>query len=187
MTDLRDWVHCPRCASDLVVGVVEEAERLHCTACNLVIYDNPAPTACAVMFQDGCVMLTLRGIEPAIGKWDLPGGYIEVGEDPQDALHREMAEETGLSIEITELQGIYLDTYGDGGTDTLNICYRARATDGDPVPASDVVEIRWFEIEAIPWGDLAFRNTREALEALVAGLPGNDQQIAPVSPHQSEV
>lgn len=166
MTDHRGWIYCPRCAGDLMIGLVsgEERDRLHCTSCALVLYDNPAPTACAVIEREGSVMLTRRGIEPHKGDWDLPGGYIEVGEYPEDALRRELLEETGLEIAIQAILGVFLDTYGDGGTDTLNICYEAHVTGGTESPASDVSEIRWFTADALP-ENLAFRNTREALDA----------------------
>lgn len=173
MTDYKGWTHCPKCKSDLALGSVvgEECERLHCSVCELVLYDNPAPTSCAVIARDGEVMLTLRGIEPHKGDWDLPGGYIEVGEHPEEALVREMREETGLEVEITGMLGVFLDTYGDGGTDTLNICYEARVTGGNEAPASDVIEIGWFSPEEIPV-NLAFRNTREALDAWIVKARG---------------
>lgn len=166
MTDYRGWHSCPRCKGDLTFGPVtgEECDRLHCSVCELVLYDNPAPTSCAVVVRDGELMLTLRAIEPHKGNWDLPGGYIEVGEHPEETLMREMREETGLEIEIIEMLGIFLDTYGDGGTDTLNVCYVAQVTGGEEAPASDVAEIAWFPPEEVP-ANLAFRNTREALDA----------------------
>lgn len=169
MTDYRDWSHCPKCKSDLAVGPVagEDCDRLHCGMCGLVLYDNPAPTSCAVIVRNGELMLTLRAIEPHEGDWDLPGGYIEVGEHPEEALVREMREETGLEVEITGMLGIFLDTYGDGGTDTLNICYEAGITGGNEAPASDVTAIGWFAPDEIP-ANLAFRNTREALDAWLA-------------------
>ena len=164
MTDLRGWKTCPKCGSALEFGVYEgeEVDRLHCKACGLVIYDNPAPTACALITRGDQLMLTRRGIEPALGAWDLPGGYIEVGEHPEEALIREMAEETGLEVRISALAGFFLDTYGDCGTDTLNICFHAEIVGGEEEPGSDVAEIGWFTSDLIP-DNLAFRNTREAI------------------------
>lgn len=169
MTDLAGWVVCPKCGGDLVTGACEgeEQDRLHCTDCGLIIYDNPAPTACALITQDGKLMLTKRAIPPSIGAWDLPGGYMEVGEHPEATLTREMEEETGLQIRVVALAGFFLDTYGDGGTDTLNICFDAVITGGRAEPASDVEEIAWFGPDELP-ANLAFRNTREALDLWLA-------------------
>ena len=101
------WTHCPRCAGPLRTGPVDSGEqRLHCPACGLVLYDNPAPTATAIVTRgDGAILLTRRAIEPAIGMLDLPGGFIEAGEDPEQAVKRELLEETGLEIELTGYVG----------------------------------------------------------------------------------
>ncbi len=64
------------------------------------LYDNPAPTATAIVTRaDGAMLLTRRAIEPAFGMLDLPGGFIEAGEDPEQAVKRELLEETGLEID----------------------------------------------------------------------------------------
>jgi ADP-ribose pyrophosphatase YjhB (NUDIX family) len=134
---------------------------LHCTACGLVLYENPAPTVSAVVERDGLVLLTRRGIEPRLGMWDTPGGFVEAGEEPVEALRRELLEETGLTIEVGELLGIYPDRYDDG-VPTLNVFYVARVTaGGDGEPRDDVTEIGWFEPHALP--RLAFGNGERAL------------------------
>ena len=60
---VRDWRVCPRCAAGLRLGPVqgEDADRLHCPACGLVLYENPAPTVSAIVERDGRVLLTRRG------------------------------------------------------------------------------------------------------------------------------
>ncbi len=161
---MKDWRVCPRCAAGLRFGPVqgEDADRLHCPACGLVLYENPAPTVSAIVERDGRVLLTRRGIEPRLGMWDTPGGFIEAGEEPPDALRRELLEETGLEIEVGDFLGIYPDRYGDGAP-TLNVFYAARVVgDGDGRPRDDVTEIGWFEPDALP-AELAFPNGERAL------------------------
>ena len=162
---MRDWRICPRCASGLRRGPVpgDDRDRLHCTACGLVLYENPAPTASAVVVRDGRVLLTRRGIEPRLGMWDMPGGFVEAGEDPEAAVRRELLEETGIGIEIEDLLGIFPDRYGDGPP-TLNIFYVARAVGGAGEPRSDVTELGWFEPDRLP-DELAFQNGQAALDA----------------------
>lgn len=172
MSRLDGWKWCPVCRSPLGFAVPEgdERERLCCEACGLVVYDNPAPCACAVVVRGGRVMLTRRAVEPSSGYWDLPGGYIEIGETPEETLLREILEETGLEVRIRRLIGFFVDTYGDGGTDTLNVSYECEVVAGSESPGSDVAEIRWFAPDELPSLDeLAFRNTREALQAWLAG------------------
>ncbi len=171
MSRLSGWKWCPLCRAGLVLSLPEgdDKERLCCKSCGLIIYDNPAPCACAIVLKSGKVMLTRRAVEPSRGLWDLPGGYIEVGESPEETLARELLEETGLEIAITGLLGFFIDTYGDGGTDTLNITYECEVISGSEAPGSDVEEIRWFDPDNLPADEeLAFRNTKEALRAWIA-------------------
>ena len=84
--------------------------------------------------------------EPDAGLWDLLGGFLEEGEDPLAGLRRELLEETGVEIEPDGFLGTFIDTYGDGPTATyvLNLAWRARIVGGEPAPADDVSELRWF-------------------------------------------
>ena len=164
---MRDWAHCPRCAAALVRRVPDgdDEERLLCPACGLVLYENPAPTASAVVVDEqGRVLLTRRGIEPFRGTWDLPGGFIRPGEDGEAAARRELLEETGLEIATGPVLAIVPDRYGPQGGPTLNIFYVARVVEGDAQPASDVAEIGWFDPDALPpRGQVAFACVAAAL------------------------
>jgi len=161
-----DWRHCPRCASPLEFGERSGEQRhvLHCPACGLVIYDNPAPTASALVTDGGRLMLTRRAGEPARGMWDIPGGFIDPGEHPEQTIRRELAEETGLEVRVGELVGFFCDTYGEGGVSTLNVYYRATVAGGTEQAADDVSEIGWFPLDALPpMDEIAFENGRRAI------------------------
>lgn len=114
----------------------------------------------------GRVLLARRAHEPWQGRWDLPGGFLEEGEHPLDALVRELEEETGLSVEPLELFALEMDSYGDApdAAATLNLYWTARATGGQPEPADDVTELAWFTRDELPRRDeLAFDNVVEVL------------------------
>ena len=164
---MRDWRFCPRCAADLerVVPDGDDEERLRCPACGLVLYENPAPTASAIVVDDrGRVLLARRGIEPFRGMWDAPGGFIRPGESGEEAARRELREETGLEIEVGEVVAILSDTYAGDDQTTLNIFYAARVAGGEPAPASDVSELAWFAPDELPdAARIAFRCVAEAL------------------------
>ncbi len=170
------WVHCPRCGSTLRTGPVDSGEeRLHCPSCGLVLYDNPAPTATAIVTrEDGAILFTRRAIEPAIGMLDLPGGFIEVNEDAEQAAKRELREETGLEITVTGYVGAIPDRYGDGAH-TLNLYFTAVVSGGQAQAASDVSELVWLKPDAVPArSQIAFANGADALER-VLGHPLPDK------------
>jgi 8-oxo-dGTP diphosphatase len=82
----------------------------------------------------------------------LPGGFLEEGEHPRDAVVRELREETGLEIEPIELVAIEMDVYGqdDDAPATLNLYWTARVVSGRPQAADDVSELRWFRADELP-------------------------------------
>jgi ADP-ribose pyrophosphatase YjhB (NUDIX family) len=164
MPELEGWVACPRCRA----GLLGDLTRVECPECGFVAYANPKPTATAVCVDDGRVLLARRAVEPFAGAWDLPGGFVEEGEHPLDALRRELREETGLEIEPEELLGIWMDVYGGDSTaaSTLNLVWVARVAGGEPRAADDVSELAWFARDALPPRDeLSFESIALALAA----------------------
>ena len=120
------------------------------------------------------MLLARRAYEPDAGLWDTPGGFLEEGEDPAAGLHRELLEETGLTVEIGDFVGMFTDRYGDepGATAVLNLVWEATIASGEPRPADDVSELRWFGLDALPAeSELAFRWLGPALRAWASGTP----------------
>ena len=113
-------------------------------------------------------MLSKRAIEPAAGKWDLPGGFLEEGEHPIECLHRELREEADVGLRDTEFIGVFMDWYetGQGRVSTLNLYWSARIADGKPVPQDDVEELRFFAADEVPVADLAFAHIPDVLSTL---------------------
>ena len=116
-------------------------------------YASPKPTACALCVDEhGRVLLARRANEPFKGSWDLPGGFLEEGEHPLDALRRELMEETGLEVEPLEFVGVWLDRYPyeTYTASTLNLYWTARVLAGSAKAADDVAELAWFRPEDLP-------------------------------------
>lgn len=165
MGELDGWSFCPRCRRALELA----RARVECSRCGFVAYANPKPTASAVCIdQRGRVLLTRRAVEPDIGSWDLPGGFVDEGEHPLDTLRRELREETNLEVEPLVFLGVWMDAYGGDSTakSTLNLFWTARVVGGEPRPADDVAELAWFGADELPSDDeLAFDCVGRALAA----------------------
>jgi ADP-ribose pyrophosphatase YjhB (NUDIX family) len=164
MGELEGWTFCPRCRNELA----GEGARLACPNCGFVVYASSKPTAGALCVDDGRVLLARRAVAPFQGYWDVPGGFLEEGEDPIDGLRRELKEETGLEVEPERFLGIWMDRYGGDSTAeaTLNLYWTARIVGGDAAPADDVSELRWFGRDELPMADeLAFEILPLVLEA----------------------
>lgn len=160
---------CPVCGSPFEPRVlrVGEPPRLVCTsgACGFVFYLDPKVAVGTIITRpDGHVVLVRRAIEPGYGKWVFPGGYVDRGEEVMLAAIREAREEAGLDVRIDRLVGIY--SYA--GRTPIIIVYAATLLGGELAVDEEGLEARWFEPRAIPWDDLAFLSTREALTAYLA-------------------
>jgi 8-oxo-dGTP diphosphatase len=149
MSEHDGWRFCPRCGSELE----REKGRVGCPSCGFIHYANSEPTACALCADErGRVLLARRANEPFRGYWDLPGGFLEEGEHPLDALRRELREETGLEVEPLDFVGIWTDRYPYGRQvgSTLNLYWTARVVRGSPQAADDVSEVAWFAPDELP-------------------------------------
>ncbi len=103
----------------------------------------------------------LRGVDPERGRWALPAGYVDGGEDPALAALREVREETGLEVRIARL----VDVMFDQGK--ILIVYGADVIGGALCAQDDVDDTRWFGPDEVPH-DLAFRSTREIVARWLA-------------------
>ncbi|HEY9855898.1 MAG TPA: NUDIX domain-containing protein [Stenomitos sp.] len=160
----KAFSYCPYCRTELGSRTIEDLERQYCPGCGEVFYRNSKPCAGALVSDaEGRLLLTRRAVEPFKGKWDLPGGYLEDGEHPEAGAIRELREETGLTIRITGLGGIYMDTYGAGGVSTLNLFYDAEVVSGEEASRGDVSELGWFAPDELPLSDFSFENGRRAI------------------------
>jgi 8-oxo-dGTP diphosphatase len=164
MGELDGWRLCPRCGAELG----GDAARLACDACGFIVYASSKPTAGALCVDNGFVLLARRAHPPFQGFWDIPGGFLDEGEDPLDGLRRELREETGLEVEPQRFLGIWMDRYGGDSTAeaTLNLYWAVRVVGGEAAPADDVSELRWFGRDELPAADeLAFENVPLVLAA----------------------
>ena len=121
--------------------------QLYCPKCERQVYQDPKVATCALIAnQEGAILLTMRALEPGLGKWALPGGYVNRGEVIEDAAKREVFEETGLICLITELLGVY----SIKDTSPILIVYRGQITSGNLTPSNETPEVEFFAPDNLP-------------------------------------
>ncbi len=162
-----EWRFCPICATRLVPRDDGERKRPHCTVCRRFYYLNPIPAVCCFITRHDEILLAKRAIEPCRGEWCLPGGFIEMGETTEEAVVRELREETGLTVAGLRLIGASTQQSRYYGAVTV-LGYVAERWSGEPRPDTDAMDLRFFGRQERP--PLPFTAHRE-LMALFDVLP----------------
>jgi 8-oxo-dGTP diphosphatase len=109
-----------------------------------------------------------RGIDPGYGLWVVPGGFVDVGERVEETVVRETLEETFLVVRPVSLINAY--SYKD--SPTVVLAYLTEYLEGELGPGDETLEARVFGPEEIPWEQIAFRSTKQALEAYLKQFTG---------------
>jgi ADP-ribose pyrophosphatase YjhB (NUDIX family) len=148
--------YCPRCAQPATVAY---PRSITCPHCGYGAYYNPKPVAAAIpVTPSNDIILLRRAFDPGKGLWTFPGGFVDLGETVQEAAHRETREELDIAIELGPLVGVY----SRAEERTVLIVYAARTSER-PSTTGEAVEVRSFDRENVPWDELAFWSTRDAL------------------------
>ena len=104
-----------------------------------------------IVVRDGCVLLARRGKAPGLGKWSVPGGAVDVGESLEAAARREVREECGIEVELTDTMEVIQRVTRDDAQRVrfhyVIVDYLARWLSGEPRPSDEASEVRWFRPE----------------------------------------
>ena len=137
-----------------------------CTRCGFVFYLDPKiAVGTIIRTVNDRLVLVRRAIEPGYGLWVFPGGYVDRGEPLTVAAIREAREECGLDVRLDGLVNIY--SYP--GRPLIIIVYSATRIGGELCTDDECLEARLFSPEEIPWTELAFRSTHDALRDYLGG------------------
>jgi ADP-ribose pyrophosphatase YjhB (NUDIX family) len=159
--------HCKKCGSAVVMRLPDDGDtrvRAICQACHTVHYENPLNVVGTLPFWQDQVLLCKRNIEPRMGKWTLPAGFMELGETLVEGAIRETIEEAGAQIEIEDLFTL-MNVVRVG---QVHFFYRARLLSTKFDPGHETQEARLFKESEIPWDEIAFRTVRETLQLFFA-------------------
>lgn len=153
---------CPQCGGRLEHRLLKAGEptRLVCTVCGFVFYLDPKLAVIAVIPLNRGLVMVRRAIEPGYGLWVVPGGFVDRGEPVEDALVRETQEETLLLVRPIRL----LNLYSYRHRETVVAAYLAEYLAGELTAGDETLEARVFGVTEIPWDEIAFSSTRDALK-----------------------
>ena len=146
--------YCSNCGSLNSVQFAEGRDRVVCPSCGTIHYENPVPAATVIGQRNGELLLVKRAAPPAVGKWCLPGGFVEQGEMPEQAALRELKEETGLTADSLSFFQFCPFPSGRSG-EVMVMVYIAGSLNGTPEAGDDASEVQFFPLAALP--PIAFR------------------------------
>ena len=154
--------YCSACGArvGLEVPPGDNRPRHVCGACDSIHYLNPKVVVGAVPEWEGLVLLCRRAIEPRLGYWTLPAGFLECGETMEEGACREAREEANANL---TLEGLYT-LFSIPHIDQVHVYYRARLLDLDFHPGEESLEVRLCRKDEIPWDELAFPVVVRTLE-----------------------
>ncbi len=161
MAEREPIQYCSSCGSKVEERQAFGQLRPVCPSCGRVHFLDPKVGAGVLIAKDQKILLVRRSVEPEIGKWTLPAGFVEGDEDPKDTASRECLEETGLEVRIGELLDVIHGREHPSGA-TIVIIYAAEMTGGELAAGDDADAAEFFELTDLP--PLAFEATRVAIE-----------------------
>ena len=157
---------CSQCGARLSLRIPpgDHLPRYVCDHCHAVHYQNPKLVAGCIPAWEGRILLCRRAIEPRLGLWTIPAGFMENGETTAQAAAREAREEANADVEVGPLYALYdLPGYSQ-----VYLIFLARLRAPEFSPGEESLETRLFAPDEIPWDDLAFLAVRQSLRQYVA-------------------
>ena len=139
---------CPRCGHSLEEQEAYGRERPVCPNCDFVFFFDPKVAVLAFIEQNSKILLVKRAFNPGKGKWACPAGFVEYDEAPEDAVIREVEEETGLTTIVKSLLEVFPKK--DNGLADIVIAYKMEIIGGELEAADDAEAANWFKRDELP-------------------------------------
>ncbi len=151
---MNKFKFCPLCSHKLVKKSqpFDEYKRLICLNCGFVFYQNPTPTVLAIIEKGNQILLAKRATRPYKSYWDLPGGFVEVGQNLETALRQEIKEELGIEVKAMSFFGSFISKYQTKKIKEPICCcvFNVTIENENFKAGSDVVSVRWFAKNKLP-------------------------------------
>lgn len=163
---------CPQCGGELGYHLIGERERLVCSKCTRVMYENPIVGVAAIVRENDKILLGRRSVDASYsGLWCIPCGYVEYDEDVRDAVRREFLEETGLEIETGQVYAV-LSNFHNPSVHTIGVWFEAKVVGGTLQPGDDLDQVAYFALDDIP--QLAFPTDVQVVNMLLQDAANKD-------------
>jgi len=165
--------YCQHCAGPITVRVPtgDDKPRDCCLSCDVIFYQNPNNIVGTVPVFEDMVLLCRRAIEPRMGFWTLPAGFMENGETTLAGAIRETAEEAGARVKTDQCTLYTL--FNLPHINQVYLLFRAPLADLSFAPGEESLEVALFREEDIPWENIAFQVVRITLQHYFADRRAN--------------
>lgn len=166
---------CSHCGAEVEQKIPsgETLLRAVCPSCQTIHYQNPKIVAGCIPEWEGQILLCRRAIEPRLGFWTFPAGFMELGESTEEAAARETFEEANARVTIHSLYGIFSLPH----VSQVYVVYRAALQDLEFGPGQESLEVQLMSIKSIPWEHLAFPVIQETLRRYVEDVCKTQNQV----------
>lgn len=166
---------CCECGNPVKKEVPQGDNRFRhvCTHCEIIHYQNPKIVAGTIPIFEGKILLCRRAIEPRLGYWTLPAGFMENQETTSEAALRETLEEAEATV---ELEGLYT-VMNVPQVDQVHIFFRARLIDDHFGAGEETLEAKLFEPKNIPWDEISFPTVFQTLKHYIDDLQSNHYPV----------
>jgi len=153
---------CSRCGSTVHLQIPEGDTRTRhiCSHCQTIHYENPRNVVGTIPLWEDKVLLCKRAIQPRLGFWTLPAGFLEVNESTQDGAQRETLEEAGAHVEVGPLFSLLNVMHAE----QVHLFYLAKMYEPTFSAGVESLEVRLFDESEIPWDELAFPTVTKTLQ-----------------------
>ena len=153
---------CSKCSATITVKIPRDdtRERFVCETCSTIHYENPRNVVGTIPIWEDKVLLCKRAIQPRLGFWTLPAGFLEIGESTNDGAKRETFEEAGANIQISALFSLLNVTH----VGQVHLFYLAKMDSPSFQAGVESLEVALFSESEIPWSEIAFPTVKKTLE-----------------------
>lgn len=178
--------YCHNCAAPIVLRIPDGDDKVRhcCEQCDSIFYQNPKNVVGTVPVFEDKVLLCKRAIQPRLGKWTLPAGFMENGESSLGGAIRETAEEAGATVRVYD-DSLYT-LFNLPMINQVYMFFRAELANLEFAAGAESLEVALFTEAQIPWDEIAFPVVRSTLEHYFADLPNRHFPVRMFDVHHGE-